>query len=176
MIEADFQEAVLNHRTEDKRIKLGAIYDKYADRLYRHALMILFDPSAAEDAVQQVFVKLLNRKEKAGAIESYETYLRRAVRNECFRIIKKQQVDRAMALSHVGDIIESVDKCFTGEQEKKAVTQALLEIPSEQREVIQMKVYEKMTFQQIAEILDISANTVASRYRYAMDKLRKLLL
>ena len=81
-----------------------------------------------------------------------------------------------MALSKAGDIIEPVDKDFTDEQEKKAVTHALLEIPSEQREVIQMKVYEKMTFQQIAEILDISANTVASRYRYAMDKLRKLLL
>jgi RNA polymerase sigma-70 factor (ECF subfamily) len=52
---------------------------------------------------------------------------------------------------------------------------ALRELPPEQREVIHMKVYEGNTFQQVADLLGVSINTVASRYRYAMDKLHHLL-
>jgi RNA polymerase sigma-70 factor (ECF subfamily) len=48
-------------------------------------------------------------------------------------------------------------------------------LPPEQREVLHLKVYEQMTFAQIATALNIPPNTAASRYRYAMDKLRKAL-
>jgi len=49
------------------------------------------------------------------------------------------------------------------------------ELPPEQRAVTHLKLWEKLTFEQIAETLDIPANTAASRYRYALDKLRERL-
>jgi len=51
----------------------------------------------------------------------------------------------------------------------------LAQLPPAQREVIVLKVYRDKTFQQIATTLDLSLNTVASRYRYGMEKLRALL-
>jgi RNA polymerase sigma-70 factor, ECF subfamily len=53
-----------------------------------------------------------------------------------------------------------------------ALDEALRTLPSEQREVVHLKVFEGMTFQEIANLAGESINTVASRYRYAMDKLR----
>jgi RNA polymerase sigma-70 factor (ECF subfamily) len=48
-------------------------------------------------------------------------------------------------------------------------------LPAEQREVVHLKLWEGLTFDQIAQLLDIPANTAASRYRYGLDKLRECL-
>jgi len=49
---------------------------------------------------------------------------------------------------------------------------ALGELPAEQRSVVHLKLWEGLTFEQIAEVLDVPPNTAASRYRYGLDKLR----
>jgi RNA polymerase sigma-70 factor (ECF subfamily) len=58
---------------------------------------------------------------------------------------------------------------------RKALSAALEELPPDQRAVAHLKLWENATFEQIAETLGIPANTAASRYRYAMDKLRQRL-
>jgi RNA polymerase sigma-70 factor (ECF subfamily) len=55
------------------------------------------------------------------------------------------------------------------------VERALRELPPEQREVVIMRIWGEMTLSEIATVLDVPANTVASRYRYALDKLRTTL-
>jgi RNA polymerase sigma-70 factor (ECF subfamily) len=56
-----------------------------------------------------------------------------------------------------------------------ALGDAMGELPPEQRAVLHLKLWEKLTFEQMAATLDIPANTAASRYRYAIDKLRERL-
>ena len=75
--------------------------------------------------------------------------------------------------------------CETGEAESTApgddespppnAAAALASLPEEQRAVIHLKIWENLTFARIAVVLDIPANTAASRYRYALEKLRGLL-
>jgi RNA polymerase sigma-70 factor (ECF subfamily) len=55
---------------------------------------------------------------------------------------------------------------------REELSQALAELPAEQRAVVHLKLWEGLTFEQIAETLDIPPNTAASRYRYGLDKLR----
>lgn len=69
-------------------------------------------------------------------------------------------------------LLEAVDSTTDDPDSRLALEQALRLLPPEQREVIHLKVYEGLTFQEIAALIDESINTVASRYRYAMDKLR----
>lgn len=61
------------------------------------------------------------------------------------------------------------------EEERMILDAALRVLPTEQREVIYLKVYEGLTFQEIADRCAVSINTVASRYRYAMAALRRAL-
>ena len=154
---------------------LETIYDEYGESLYRYAVMILFDPAAAEDVLQQVFLKILQRGNGLMKIDALETYLRRAVRNECYRIWQHRKRHQRRLASAV-DILESVPGRDWDEQEKQALQQALGELSPEQREVIQLKVYENNTFERIAALLEVPLQTVASRYRYAVEKLRKLLV
>ena len=58
---------------------------------------------------------------------------------------------------------------------REALSAALGELVSEQRTVVHLKLWERLTFEQIAELLGIPPNTAASRYRYGLDKLRHRL-
>jgi DNA-directed RNA polymerase specialized sigma24 family protein len=65
--------------------RAGRLYDEFGPGLYRYGAMLLADALAAEDAIQQVFAALVRHK---GTIENERHYLRRAVRNECFSMLR----------------------------------------------------------------------------------------
>lgn len=136
--------------------------------MYRYALMVLADPSAAADAVHQVFLKLM-RTRGASAIEAGERYLFRAVRNECFSTLRAARRDRAFG----GPLLEPI--ADDDQDLRLTVEEALRVLPPEQREVVHLKVFEGFTFQEIADLTGESINTLASRYRYALDKIRARL-
>jgi RNA polymerase sigma-70 factor, ECF subfamily len=160
---------------------VGQLYDRYGAALYRYALMVLADPAGAADVVQTVFVGLLRRwrppsLDSLGTAlsivegpESCERYLRRAVRNECFSALRRRRRD---VLAAAVPMLEAVEAGRDRPDERLALEQALRVLPPEQREVVHLKVFEGMTFQEIADMTGESINTIASRYRYAIEKLR----
>ena len=148
-----------------KRGDVGRLYDEFGAPLYRYALMILADPSAAADAVQQVFLQVL-RGSATNAIDSGDRYLVRAVRNECFSLLRRTRRERM----HAEPLVEPIGD--DDPELRLTVEAALRSLPPEQREVVHLKVFEGLTFQEIAGITGESINTVASRYRYAIDKMR----
>jgi RNA polymerase sigma-70 factor (ECF subfamily) len=166
-------ESPSNH-PDDSRCLLAAAYDACAPSLFRYAAMLLADPSAAEDVVHQVFAKLAALGRRLAHIHALTPYLRRAVRNECYRLLQHQS---RLHTAHAPDLLQlaSPDQPQSCQELRPALEQALRSLPPEQREVVHMKIYEKMTFRQIAHDLAISSNTAASRYRYALLRLRELL-
>lgn len=143
-------------------------YDEHVGGLYRYALVVLMDHALAEDAVQSVFTKLLS---SGGTVpDAPDRYLRRAIRNECLSVRERRSRQQATSAQPVLSGGSAVDH-----SERMAIEAALRELPVDQREVIVLKVYEGMTFKEIADLTDVSADTVASRYRYALNKLRMLL-
>ncbi len=152
---------------EDGRALVGRLYDAYGASLYRYAALLLADAAAAEDALQQVFTTMLRRTPR---LENEAHYLRRAVRNECYSILRRRRSDRMpeTAFLEPRDAGVALD-------ERIALERALRSLPPEQREVVHLHVYEGWTFRAIADATEASANTVASRYRYALDRLRRLL-
>jgi RNA polymerase sigma-70 factor (ECF subfamily) len=149
---------------DDPAETAGRLFDQFGDALFRYAAIVLADREAAADVVQQVFVSFL---QQARPIEDAERYLRRAIRNGCFsalRVRRREPVADEPMLEAIGGFEDPVDRL--------ALEQALRALPPEQREVVHLKVFEGLTFQEIAEATMESANTVASRYRYAMEKLR----
>ncbi|HVT49177.1 MAG TPA: sigma-70 family RNA polymerase sigma factor [Vicinamibacterales bacterium] len=151
---------------------LAAIYDRVATSLYRHALMILADPAAAEDVVHDVFAALAGRR--VPDVMSIDAYLRQAVRHQCFTRLRRRRW-RAPAGTDEPALLEAAPAAAACHDERIAIEQALRSLPPEQREVVHLKTFEGLTFQEIAGVTETSINTVASRYRYAIDKLRVAL-
>ncbi len=151
--------------------RIGRLYDRFAGGLYRYALMILAEPAGAADAVQQVFVALLGGA--GSAMDDEERYLRRAVRNACYSALRQRRPNVLSASD--APLLEAVAADRDRPDERIAIEQAMRALPAEQREVIHLKVFEGWTFQEIANVSGESINTVASRYRYAIDKMREQL-
>jgi RNA polymerase sigma factor (sigma-70 family) len=157
----------MRRRPDDPTALAGRLYDQYGASLYRYAVMLLADASAAEDAVQQVFASVL--KLGIDRVQQDAHYLRRAVRNECYTLLRKRMLETAQPF------LEPCDQARGSSEERIALQDALRVLPPEQREVVHLHVYEGLTFQEIADESAESINTIASRYRYALAKLREQL-
>jgi len=162
----------------DPTLQVARLYDEYGAALYRYALILLADAGAAEDAVQQVFSALL--QPGRAPLEQPDHYLRRAVRNECYSILRRRTVDQERAgfgspPASSTPLLEPLDPAAAPVEERLALEAGLRSLPPEQRDVIYLHVYEGRTFREIAEASDESINTIASRYRYALSRLKAWL-
>jgi RNA polymerase sigma-70 factor (ECF subfamily) len=157
-------------REPEQADDLGRLYDRFGPSLYRYALMILADRAGAEDAVHEVFVRLARRPPRH--VESTDAFLRVAVRNECY-----SQLRRTRARPSRDDDMTLIEAASNEAHpaERLALEHALRQLPPDQREVVHLKMFEGLTFKEIAALTDESVNTIAGRYRYALDKLRKEL-
>lgn len=152
---------------------LAAAYDRHGAALYRYALILCARHTLAEDALQQAFAKLAALGPRIADVQSLEHYLRVAVRNECYRLLQAPRL--AAVDADAPALLEPVDAGLQRDEQRRAIEAALAALPAEQREIVHLKVYDDQTFEQIAAVLGISPNTAASRYRYALEKLREHL-
>ena len=150
---------------------LEALYDAHAVAVYRQALFLLGSPADAEDVVQEVFLNLVRRR--GGSIVDVRAYLRTAARHQACSLLRQRRRDEA-GQPHLAERLSGSDDPAAA-ADRHAVQQALLALPAEQRQVVVLRIYEQLTFEEIGRAVKASLNTVASRYRYALKKLRQAL-
>lgn len=142
------------------------LYDRYEDRLYFYARTLTEDASIAEDVIQEAFVRLL-RVEPGSAGESLAPLLFTMVRNLGVDARRRSVVRERMHAAH-----------SSGARSEKTASDLgdLLErLPADQREAVFLKIYSGLTFAEISEVTGTKLQTVASRYRTALEKLAPLL-
>jgi RNA polymerase sigma-70 factor (ECF subfamily) len=152
---------------------LGTVYDQVGPRIVRYVRAIVRHHDDAEDVLQATLLKLMKHPEALSRAEHPWAYLLRIARNEALTLLDRQKsID---LLSSFPDIdVSTHDVCWQIDL-GDAVAAALQHLPPNQKEVIVLKIWEDLTFMEIASILGESPNTVASRYRYALEKLEHLL-
>jgi len=151
---------------------LGCLYDLTSDRLIRYARTLLRNPNDAEDALQASLVRIAQHPVKLAQAQFPWAYCLRIVRNEALKVLQR----RTMLTGADADQLPSHDeRALERAESAETVRTALSHLPPEQAEVVVLKVWESMTFAEIAVVLSESPNTVASRYRYALEKLTRLL-
>jgi RNA polymerase sigma-70 factor (ECF subfamily) len=145
------------------------LYERHGPALMAYACTLVADAASAEDIVHGIFVKLLNGS--ATTVDTPAAYLYRAVRNQALNARRNGQREARLD--------ETKHLCFThqgGDREAAlALQQALADLPDEQREVVVMRIWSGMTLEEVASATEVSLNTAASRYRYALEKLRHRL-
>ncbi|MCE9629437.1 MAG: sigma-70 family RNA polymerase sigma factor [Planctomycetia bacterium] len=153
----------------------AALYDRLAIRLFNTA-RTLTSTADAEDIVHDVFVDLARSRERLNQVVDLEAYvftmLRHAVSRRRRRVaIDRKAMDRIAAeRARNGSGSESPPQLPDDE-----LAAAVAALPAEQREVIALKITGGLTFAAIATVTNTSLNTAASRYRYALEKLRATL-
>jgi RNA polymerase sigma-70 factor (ECF subfamily) len=153
---------------------LGGLFDLTAARLLRLTVAILRDSHQAEDAVQAVFVKVAAQPQKLVEADAPWPYLLMMTRNESLKLIRSR---RPATTLHEGLPlpIECPVDHLERREEYQQIWAAIRRLPQSQSEVVVLRIWEELTFEQIAGVVGSSVPTVASRYRYALNKLQRAL-
>ena len=153
---------------------LSGLFDLTSARLVRLAVTITRNQHDAEDAVQAALLRVTANPTLLCRANQPWPYLLRMVRNEALVILRKR--GRASVLDDLSDLhVQSFVDEAEQRESKAAIWQALRKLPTQQSEIVVLKIWEELTFAEISEILNINASTAASRYRYALEKLERLL-
>ena len=144
------------------------LYEAQATQLLLYGRALGLSHSEAEDVLQDTFVSLMNL---AAEPEKPVNYCIRTFRNKALNY--RRSLWRRLARE-----LESkswFERVAHESPEELAAMRCLSQLPPEQREVIVLKIWQQLTFENIAELLEMSPNTVAGRYRYGIQKIRACL-
>ena len=156
---------------------LERTYDEHAQALFAFLLNFTRNEDETRDLLQELFVRLARQPGLLRPARNERSFLIRLAHNAAIDSMRRRGT-RDKYHEQFGAELISVFAASEDPDEqgfRQALAAALGELPAEQRAVVHLKLWEGLTFEQIAEALDIPANTAASRYRYGLDKLRERL-
>ena len=168
---------LLNRLCAGDKDALRRIYEKYIDDLLRVATSLLQDIQSAEDCLHDVFVNFAGTVDGSMINSNLKSYLISCVANRARDQLrsKARQSNFQAGQLNSRQVSTSPAKQIIDTEESARVFAALAELPYEQREVFVLHIQGQMKFREIAGLLGLSINSVQSRYRYAIDKLRTIL-
>ena len=149
---------------------LAALYDLHGAACYRAALAVGGSASLAEDAVQEVFVRIARDPARPAAAANLAAYLWRMAENAATDLL------RAQRRRHQPLDAGQAAPADTAQPDRDArIAAAHASLPVEQRAVVALRVWEGCSLEEAGAVLGVSPNTVSSRWRYALEKLAHLL-
>jgi RNA polymerase sigma-70 factor (ECF subfamily) len=156
---------------------LQRLYDEHAQALFAFLLNFTSHEQDTHDLLQEIFTRLAQQPDLLSGARDERAFLIRLAHNSAIDLIRRRGT-RKKYHEQIAEEEPTVFAPATNPDEaafRDSLGRALAELPADQRAVVHLKLWENLTFEQIAEALEISPNTAASRYRYGLDKLRDLL-
>jgi RNA polymerase sigma-70 factor (ECF subfamily) len=145
-----------------------ALYEERAAGLILYGRALGLSHAESEDVVQETFLALMQLPEPPRERVNY-----------CVRAFRNRALNHHRSLwrrlTREPEFQRWFEPSGTETREERMAMRCLAGLPSEQREVIVLKIWNQHTFEEIAQLLEISPNTAAGRYRYGIQKLRACL-
>jgi len=164
------------HIKDGDRQAFRVVFEKYYVRLHRFIWGYVHSKTVAEGIVQDLFTTLWEKREEIEIEHSIKAYLFRAARNKSIDWLRHEKVkdewrEEKKKLNQQKEHPD-LSKRLHDKRMLAEVKQAISEMPERRREVFMLSRYEDMTYNEIAELLDISSSTVETHMSKALDELR----
>jgi len=173
-------QALMSRMAAGDRAAAGDLYDRYGRQVYALALRMLQDGSAAEDVTQDVFLKVWRNaaryEPQRGRVATWILHMAYTTAVDLLRLRRRASPSRFEELPDQPDL--SADPAADAETAVlgSQVREALMRLPPEQRQALEMAYFGAMTHQEIAGHLAIPLGTVKGRLRLGLEALRQFLL
>lgn len=154
-----------------------AVFDQHHVGLYRLALTYVRIPQTAEDVVHDVLLYLWERRQEISITTSLKAYLYAAVKHRALDYLKSQYA-RQVYESDMPETLPApgqADSALELQQVKQAIGEAIARLPEKCRLIYTLSRNTGLTYQEIAEQLDLSPKTVETQMGIALQRLRKYL-
>ncbi|MBK9413014.1 MAG: sigma-70 family RNA polymerase sigma factor [Bacteroidetes bacterium] len=173
------QELLEKFREEGSRhYAFNLLVKKYQQRLYWHIRRIVIDHEDTNDIIQNVFIKVWKALDGFRSDSQLYTWLYRIATNESITFLNSKKKRFAISLDDVEhELADKMisDPLFTGDKIQLKLQQAILTLPPQQRLVFNMKYFDGLKYEEIAEILNTSVGGLKANYHHAVKKIEKYI-
>lgn len=157
-------------KLQERAYSFKELFRRYYPEAVQCALFYLHDLTLSEDVVQEVFTKLWEQCDKISEIDNLHGYLLFSVKNSSLNYLKHQAVVNKFQQNYLYEVEQEEP---LSEDYFDAIRRLVDQLPPKRREVLEMSVVESKSYQEIADALDISVNTVKDHLKKAYSFLRK---
>ncbi|MDR3137892.1 MAG: sigma-70 family RNA polymerase sigma factor [Tannerellaceae bacterium] len=164
-------------RHADARIQRQGFADMvnaYGQKLYWQIRKMVLNHDDANDLLQNTFLKAWMSLDNFRGEAKLSTWLYKIAVNECLTFLSKQQMRNSMSLEEADVFLAdhlTADSFFDGDAAQKRLQEAVLRLPRRQRQVFNMKYFDEMKYEEMAEILGTSVGALKASYHHAVKKI-----
>jgi RNA polymerase sigma-70 factor (ECF subfamily) len=171
------QEIILKFRDAASRnLAFNQLVRKYQQKVYWHVRKMVIDHDDADDLVQDTFVKVWNNLENFRQDASLYTWIYRIATNECLNFLQSKRRKFFLPLNDVGAELSAkleADDSLAGDEVEKKLQKAILRLPDKQRLVFNLRYYDEMPYEQMAEVTGTSVGALKASYHHAVKKIEQ---
>jgi len=165
--------------SEENDFILEKLMIDYGNELVRLAFSYVKDAEIAKDMVQNTFIKCYKNLDSFRFDAQIKTWLYRITINECKDYLKSWNYKMVHVKSFINEtaksILPSTEKTVLGKYNNEEIKDTIFSLPKVYREVVYLYYYDSLTTDEIANVLDVSVNTVKTRLRRAKQRLESMI-
>ncbi|MCZ6693488.1 MAG: RNA polymerase sigma factor [Bacteroidetes bacterium] len=177
MEDRDLLQKLKNPKT--KRYGFNLLVRKYQQRIYWHVRKMVIDHDDADDLVQEIFIKIWKNLDKFREESKLYTWIYTIASNECLNFLKKKRNRYFLPIVDVSaELNQKLEQSayISGDEVQNKLQKALLTLPDKQKMVFNMKYYDEMKYDEIAEITNTSIGSLKASYHHAVKKIKEFLI
>lgn len=168
---------------ESRNFAFNQLVRKYQQKMYWHIRKMVIDHDDADDLTQETFIKAWQSLENFRGDSQLYTWLYRIATNECLNFLNKKRRRFFLSINDVeGELLEKLESAtghsdypMAGDEIQLKLQKAVLTLPEKQRLVFNMKYFDDLTYEDIAEITKTSVGALKASYHHAVTKIEKIL-
>lgn len=164
--------------TSTKRMAFHELVKTYQEKLYWHIRKIVISHDDTDDILQNVFIKVWNNIETFREESSLYTWLFRIATNESLTFLAQQKRRSVFSRNDENDyLVENLksDEYFDGSAIQRKLQAAILKLPDKQRLVFNLKYFDEMKYNEMADLLNTSVGALKASYHHAVKKIEEQL-
>ena len=176
---------LLNNYLSGDRAAISQLIDRHTHRVRDYIRMMVKDNDVADDILQETFIKAVRVIDEGRYADTgkFLSWILRIAQNQVIDHFRSQKNAKTVSESDAGYNMlgtlrfaeRTVEDAMISSQIEEDVRRLIERLPAEQREVVMMRYYSGLSFQEIADQTDVSINTALGRMRYALINLRKMI-
>lgn len=163
----------LFHDPASRNLAFNQLVRKYQRKVYWHVRKMVVDHADADDLTQDVFVKVWKHLENFRQDAQLFTWIYRIATNECLGFLSSKRRKFLLPLNDVGaELAEKLeaDPALAGDEIELTLQKAILQLPDKQRLVFNLRYYDEMPYEQMAEVTSTSVGALKASYHHAVKK------
>ena len=168
------EEILKLYRPGERERAFSELVGSYSERLYWHVRGLVGSHEDTDDLLQEIFVKVWGALEGFRGESRLFTWLFRIATNETLNFLRKRSLRTTLGLESAPAAEQDAE--INGDEVQRLLAKAMTLLPPKQRAVFQMRYFEEMPYEQMAQVLGTSTGALKASYHFAYEKVKDYLL